>query len=196
MGQQEDVVLCAPDGYAVGRQRKSEVHHRNTPLHLAFSCYLFDLAGRLLVTRRARSKRTWPGVRTNTCCGHPAPGEPLPEAIHRRLDEELGVRADRMDLVLPRFSYRAVMDDGTVENELCPVYRATVSDVGPLGLDSSEVDSAWWEPWSSFVADVLAKPDTVSPWCARQVAEFDRLGAEPPTWPVADNRDLPAAAIA
>ena len=64
---------------------KNAVHHAQTPLHLAFSCYVLDPDGRLLVTRRALAKATFPGVWTNTCCGHPAPGEAIEEAVVRRV---------------------------------------------------------------------------------------------------------------
>lgn len=192
----ETVVLCADDGSAAGRMLKKDVHHADTPLHLAFSCYVFDAAGCLLVTRRALTKRTWPGVRTNSCCGHPSPGESMRAAVARRLREELGVTVDRLDLVLPRFRYRAVMADGVVENELCPVYRAFVDTVPDLVLDRAEVDSAEWYPWRAYREAALSHPESISPWSALQVAELAALGPEPGDWPRRDDSELPAAAVA
>ena len=77
------------------------MHHASTPLHLAFSCYVLDESGRLLVTRRALSKATFPGVWTNTCCGHPAPGEAIEDAVVRRVGQELGITLHDLRLVLP-----------------------------------------------------------------------------------------------
>ncbi|GAA0638842.1 isopentenyl-diphosphate Delta-isomerase [Kutzneria viridogrisea] len=190
----ELVVLCAPDGSAAGELPKSEVHHADTPLHLAFSCYVFDRRGRLLTTRRALTKLTWPGVLTNTCCGHPGPGESMRDAITRRLGQELRLTVQGLDLVLPTFRYRAVMADGTVENELCPVYRAIAEDEAEPDPDPSEVHEAAWVPWRQYADSALADPASVSPWSAIQVAELDALGPDPLTWPAGDPGQLPAAA--
>ena len=67
------VVLVDEENRELGRALKSEVHHAATPLHRAFSLFLFDRRGRTLVQRRALAKRTWPGIWSNSCCGHPAP---------------------------------------------------------------------------------------------------------------------------
>jgi isopentenyl-diphosphate delta-isomerase len=175
----ERVVLLDELGRAVGSADKASVHHAETPLHLAFSCYVLDADERLLVTRRAVGKPTFPGVWTNTCCGHPSPGEPLRDAVSRRVEQELGLTLGDLRLVLPQFRYRAVMDNGVVENELCPVYVAVLTGPTPdVRADPTEVEEHRWEPWPEFRESVLAGRD-VSVWCREQVAQLpaDLAGA-------------------
>jgi isopentenyl-diphosphate Delta-isomerase len=188
----ELVVLCDPDGSAAGTAPKATVHHRRTPLHLAFSCYLFDQAGRVLLTRRARDKKTFGGVLTNSCCGHPAPGEELATAVRRRLSHELGVTARDVRLVLPAFRYRAAAVDGTVENELCPVFLATTV-TAEFEVNPAEVDAAWWTPWPELLRSAAAG-EPLSPWAADQLVQLAVLGPDPLNWPVGDAALLPAAA--
>lgn len=184
----ESVVLLDEDGRAVGTADKRGVHHGDTPLHLAFSCYIFDEQGSVLVTRRALGKLTFPGVWTNACCGHPAPGEPLAEAVRRRVHQELGLRLDDVRLLLPRYRYRAVMD-GTVENEMCPVFVATTTD--EVRLDPTEVEDVRWEDWAEFRRGVLDGTTSVSEWCRDQVTQ---LPEDPLSAPPASEEDLPPAA--
>jgi isopentenyl-diphosphate delta-isomerase len=192
-GVEELVVLLDEAGRAIGTADKYRVHHHCTPLHLAFSCYLFDASGALLITRRATGKKTWPGVWTNTCCGHPLPAEPLADAVRRRLAQELGLAdVDGISLVLPGFRYHATMDDGTAENEVCPVFTARSAALPAPRSD--EVGGLDRVPWPVFVASVLEAGRDVAPWCRLQVRELARLGPDPLAWPIADPAQLPPAA--
>lgn len=186
----EQVVLLAEDGTAIGVQDKAVVHHADTPLHLAFSSYVFDSAGRVVLTRRALHKKTFPGVLTNTCCGHPLPDEDMADAVLRRLEDELGMKCSAPELLLPRFRYRAEMD-GVVENEMCPVFRV-LSDDEPIP-NPEEVDSAERVPWGEFASAVLDGTREISPWARLQVAELVELGPDPLAWPIADRAGLPGA---
>lgn len=189
----EEVVLVDGLGVASGVGRKSAVHHRHTPLHLAFSCYAFDEEARLLVTTRALDKPSFPGLTTNTVCGHPMPGEPLGDAVRRRARGELGLDVGRLVLVLPDFAYQASMGD-LCENEVCPVFVAHVDSGTPLEPNPTEVHEAHWEPWAGFRDGVLSGARAVSPWCVLQVRLLDALGPDPRTWPPGDPRLLPPAA--
>ncbi len=171
------VVLLDEDRRPIGQLPKSQVHHAATPLHLAFSCYIFDSSGAVLMTRRATSKKTWPGVWTNTCCGHPLPGEASHDAAARRLREELGLRLVHSAVALPDFGYRAVAPDGVVENEFCPVLVGTVD--GALRPDPSEVLEYRWAPWPDVVALVAAAPWAISPWSALQIPQLAALDRPP-----------------
>ncbi|WP_053733937.1 isopentenyl-diphosphate Delta-isomerase [Nocardia sp. NRRL S-836] len=186
----EQVVLLAEDGSAIGVEDKAVVHHADTPLHLAFSSYVFDSAGRIVLTRRALHKKTFPGVWTNSCCGHPLPEEDMAQAVLRRLRDELGMECSEPELLLPRFRYRAEMD-GVVENEMCPVFRVLSDDEPTPNPD--EVDSAERVPWAEFAAGVLDGTRVISPWARLQVAELVELGPDPLAWPVADRAGLPGA---
>jgi isopentenyl-diphosphate Delta-isomerase len=168
---EERVVLLDRDHRPAGTMPKAEVHGPDTPLHLAFSVYLFDAGGRLLVTRRALHKRTWPGVWTNSCCGHPAPGEDPAAAARRRLGQELGLRPARLAPVLPDFAYRAVDPSGVVEHEVCPVFVAHLDgDPEPVpAADPTEVAEWRWVPWEAFRVVAATAPWALSPWAVEQV---------------------------
>ena len=188
----ELVVLLDDLGDAIGTEDKATVHHGATPLHLAFSAYLFDPEGALLVTQRAPTKATFPGVWTNSVCGHPGPGEGLDTAARRRAHDELGVTVGELRLVLPEFAYVAEMG-GVVENERCPVFVGVLAG-RELDLDPTEVGGAEWVPWTTFSGEVLDGRRLVSSWCREQVEQLVLLGSAPQHWPAADPTLLPSAA--
>ena len=122
---QELVVLLDDAGRSIGTAPKSEVHHGSTPLHLAFSCYLFDDAGRVLLTRRALDKRAFPGIWTNSFCGHPAPDESMDDAVARRAREELGVDSRGIaSACCPNFATTRSMPTVSRRTRYCPVFCA------------------------------------------------------------------------
>jgi isopentenyl-diphosphate delta-isomerase len=167
------VVLLDEQRRPIGTAPRAAVHHHTTPLHLAFSCYVFDAAGRLLMHRRALGKRTWPGVWTNSCCGHPRPGETPAAAARRRVTEELGLVPHDLRPVLPDFAYEATMPDGVRENEACPVFTARA--LGEPAPDPAEVAEWRWVPWPEVVAVARTSPWLISPWAALQVGELAEL---------------------
>ena len=168
------VVLLDEEGREIGTATKSSVHGADTSLHLAFSCYVFNDHGEVLVTRRALTKKTWPGVWANSFCGHPAPAETLSDAVHRRADFELGLDIRGVDLALPLFRYRATDSSGIVENEVCPVYLAR-ADGDPVPNPLEVMDTAWVDP-TALGRSIMATPWAFSPWLVLQAAELPLLG--------------------
>lgn len=169
----ELVVLVDASGHPVGTAEKHAVHTDHTPLHLAFSCWVLGADGRVLLTRRALGKKTWPGVWTNAFCDHPAPGEDTEAAVHRRAEAELGLAPGdvaSLELVLPDFRYRAVDASGTVENEICPVYLAILAEGAELGPNPDEVAEYAWADPAGLIAAVDSTPFAFSPWLVEELA--------------------------
>ena len=173
MTHPEQVVLVDEAGAPIGTADKVAVHSAETPLHLAFSCHVYNPAGEVLVTRRALGKLTWPGVWTNSFCGHPAPGESQEDAIARRGLFELGITVSDVTVVLPDFRYRAVDASGIVENEVCPVYRAVTTDAVTPNPD--EVSEFAWVSPESLHAAATAAPYAFSPWLGWQLEQLAAL---------------------
>ena len=129
------------------------------------------------MTRRALTKVAWPGVWTNTCCGHPRVGETIIDAAVRRTHQELGLDLDprRMRVVLPDFSYRATDSGGIVEDECCPVVVARLSlpeELVELNPDPDEVEEVAWVGWQDMYDLARSMPALLSPWAVEQMLEF------------------------
>lgn len=175
MSETEYVVLLDDFGGEIGTAPKASVHDTDTPLHLAFSCHVVNGEGQVLVTRRALDKKTWPGVWTNSFCGHPAPGEPMIAAVHRRAGFEVGLRVRDLELALPHFRYRAVDASGIVEHEICPVYVARTDDE-PQPHPDEVAEYRWVDPLE-LAASLAATPWAFSPWLVLQAEQLHLFGA-------------------
>lgn len=171
----EHVILLDQDGREIGTAPKESVHGADTSFHLAFSCYVFNDLGEVLMTRRALGKKAWPGVWTNSFCGHPLPAEPLTAAVTRRARFELGLDISGISVALPLFRYRATDSSGTVENELCPVYVATTS-AQPEPNPREVMEHRWVDP-ATLRSAVRDAPWAFSPWLVLQVQELERFRA-------------------
>lgn len=175
-GDPDDLVVLLDDRRRpIGTAPRHSVHGADTPLHLAFSCYLVDGRGRVLLTRRALGKRSWPGVWTNSFCGHPRPGEDLVDAVRRHGRGELGLEPRAVRSVLSDFAYRAVDASGVVENEVCPVFvaEATVE----LRPHPDEVEEHRWVGVDDLREAVRVAPWALSPWLVEQAAAIEQAGA-------------------
>ena len=188
------VVLLDEDARPIGQADRTAVHTTATPLHLAFSTYLFNARGEVLLTRRALGKKTWPGVWTNSCCGHPRPGEAIEDAARRRIEQELGLTVGSLSMLVPDFRYRATDASGVVENEVCPVMAGFVTDDDPRP-DPDEVSEWAWVPWREMVTAIAATPQVYSPWSVLQVPRLAALLPSVPS-PASTEAGGPLQAIA
>ncbi|MGP9539992.1 isopentenyl-diphosphate Delta-isomerase [Brachybacterium sp. AOP43-C2-M15] len=164
---EDHVVLLEEDGRPRGLAPRATVHTEATPLHLAFSCHLVRPDGRVLLTRRALTKRTWPGVWTNSFCGHPRRHETMEQAITRYAQRELDLEIRALRAVLPDFRYRAADASGLVENEVCPVFVA--EPVGGPRPSPDEVAELRWVDPADLDRLVEIAPWALSPWAVAQL---------------------------
>ena len=165
---QELVVLVDDQNNPIGYSDKLTVHTTNTPLHRAFSLFLFNSNHQILLTKRAANKKTFPGVWTNTVCGHLAPDESTVDAASRRLRDELGIDGVALTQVAP-YRYRFADSNGIVENEICPIIVGFY-DGDPVP-NPSEVDEWKWMDWEVFLKDLEVNASIYSPW-SREEAQL------------------------
>lgn len=163
----DDMIVFVDEKNApIGTGSKLVSHNADTKLHRAFSVFLFNSKGELLLQQRALSKKTWPGVWSNSCCGHVMLHERVEKAAARRLRYELGLSGIELKIALPDFSYRAERN-GIVENEICPVLIGFTDRIP--GINSKEVEGTKWVDWQEFVRSLDDSDTEISPWAIQEV---------------------------
>lgn len=131
---QPSVILVNERDEPIGLMEKMEAH-RQGALHRAFSVFIFDTKGKLLLQQRSGSKYHGAYLWTNTCCSHPYPGEAVREAATRRLEEEMGMHADIEEIFC--FTYSTPVENGLIEHEYDHVFAGVYE--GLIAPDENEV---------------------------------------------------------
>ncbi len=167
----EPLILVNEQDEPVGLADKWSCHQGEGTLHRAFSIFIFNTAGELLLQQRSAQKLLWPGIWSNSCCSHPRQGETLEVATARRLREELGFEAPVTHLF--SFTYHARWKDVGSERELCHVYVGRYA--GEVQVNANEIAAWRWVAVPALEREIASEPDRFSPWMKM---EWERLRSE------------------
>jgi len=157
--EEEKVILVTPHDQQIGLIPKLEAH-KKAMLHRAFSVFIFNSKGELLLQQRALNKYHSPGLWTNTCCSHQRQNETNLEAGKRRLKEEMGIACSLKELFW--FIYKAPFDNGLTEHELDHVMIGSYNK-NPV-INTNEVANYSWKSIDDIIEDIKANPDRYTAW--------------------------------
>ncbi|MGI9271139.1 MAG: isopentenyl-diphosphate Delta-isomerase [Woeseiaceae bacterium] len=156
----EELILVDEDDQEIGFLSKEECHNGRGQLHRAFSVFLFNASGQLLLQQRSDSKRLWPGFWSNTCCSHPRRGESMSVATRRRLRDELNIEVS-MEFIY-KFSYTAEFGSTGSENELCHVYLGLVDEA--VAPNEHEISATRYLSAELLAHEFKESPEHFTPW--------------------------------
>lgn len=156
----EALIIVDAQDRILGHGTKAELHEGSGTLHRAFSIFLFNNHGEVLLQQRSAQKRLWPLFWSNTCCSHPREGESYGVATQRRLSEELGMNSNLT--FTHRFRYQAQFDESGAEHELCTVYVGK-ADGDPTANPLEIADWQWITP-EALDLWIAQTPETLTPW--------------------------------
>ncbi len=155
----EHVILVDHQDNEMGTMEKMEAHQKGV-LHRAFSILIFNSKGEMLIQQRSHSKYHSAGLWSNACCSHPRPGEPIEEAVPRRLKEEMGI--DVQLKFAYKFIYKTLLENNLIEHELDHVFIGKFDGV-PVP-DPAEVADWQFISISALQESVNKKPGEFTPW--------------------------------
>lgn len=166
----EQVILVDENDNEIGTEEKLKAH-KEGKLHRAFSIFVFNSKGEMMIHRRAKAKYHSGGLWTNTCCSHPRPGEELSGAVHRRLKEEMGFDCGLKEVF--NFTYK-VNFGKLFEHEVDHVFVGEFN--GKPTPDPEEVDDWKWVGVEELKKDMKANPDKYTYWFKIALEELEKRG--------------------
>lgn len=158
--ESELLILVDSADDQLGTLDKSTCHDGDGILHRAFSLFVFNTQGQLLIQKRASNKRLWPNFWSNSCCSHPRAGEDMENAVQRRCEQELGF-STLLHFVY-KFEYQAGFSGAGSEHELCSVYVGTFS--GSPKVNSNEISAHRWITPEALDQELKLSPEHFTPW--------------------------------
>jgi isopentenyl-diphosphate delta-isomerase len=158
--EKELLILVDLDDNDAGYLSKALCHDGDGVLHRAFSVFLFNEAGELLLQQRAETKRLWPGFWSNSCCSHPRKGESLDIATARRLQDELNIAA-KLEFAY-KFSYQAKYGQAGSEHELCSVFLGKLTN--DARANATEIDALRFVSVAELESEFEERPQIFTPW--------------------------------
>ena len=170
----EELILVDENDREIGFRSKADCHDGDGLLHRAFSLFLFNDNGELLLQQRSASKRLWPGFWSNSCCSHPRRGETLEVATQRRLDDELNIAATLEHVY--HFCYQARFGEAGSENELCHVFLGSID--GTVRPNESEIEAVRFLGASDLDSELDQRPKAFTPWFKQEWATLKKYHAE------------------
>jgi len=156
----ESLIVVCENNKVLGYRSKADCHAGEGILHRAFSVFIFDDKGRLLLQQRSASKDLWPMFWSNSCCSHPRKGEVEIDAAGRRLREELNISATLHSLFT--FQYHSRFEDRGSEREMCEVFLGHSADI--VQVNENEIAAWKWMDVSEFEEDLIRNPGCYTPW--------------------------------
>jgi isopentenyl-diphosphate Delta-isomerase len=154
-----EVILVDENDHLLGTMEKIEAHQKGI-LHRAFSVFIFNVKGEMLLQQRTNDKYHGGGLWSNACCSHPAPGEEITEAAEKRLKEEMGFTTELTHLF--DLTYRAEFKNGLIEHEYDHVYSGVYD--GEIVADDKEVKDHCFRKIENIREDIKSHPEKYTIW--------------------------------
>ncbi len=168
----DELILVDENDFEVGFKEKFACHVGTGVLHRAFSIFIFNSKGELLIHKRADEKMLWPRFWSNSCCSHPRRNESVEDATSRRIVEELGIACSLRYVY--KFKYAAHFEDIGSEREICLVFIGRCDD--EVVVDDEEISDFCWIEIDDLLQDISLNSGKYTPWFRLELEELKKRG--------------------